>query len=105
VTIPRFSLSHDTFQAADSPKYEDFDDDFTRLRECEITLDRSRSTAAWRVDGHTLYEAHGTLIPEHAQIEFGIWTMLPIRDGRSRSLDGQGMNARWCRCRVSGVHT
>jgi hypothetical protein len=32
--------------------YEDFDDDFTRLRTCELTLDRSRSTAAWHVDGH-----------------------------------------------------
>jgi hypothetical protein len=190
VTIPRFSLSHDTFQAADSPKYltystrqwelppdrpatfavdlaveniggepgdyrramaafhvfdfdvskrvfavigtstrvfalhellglggggasepfyhvvespyEDFDDDFTRLRACEITLDRSTSTAAWRVDGHTVYEAH-TFIPERAQIGFAIWTMLPIRDGRSRSLDGQGMAARWRRFRVCGV--
>jgi Family of unknown function (DUF6081) len=145
VTIPRFSLSHDTFQAADSPKhlivstrrfelppdrpatfavdlavtnlggdpgddrrgmaafhafdlevskrvvavigtatrvfalheqlglggggagepfyhvvespYEDFDDDFTRLRTCEVTLDRGRSTAAWRVDGRTVCQA------------------------------------------------
>jgi hypothetical protein len=90
------------YHVVESP-YEDFDDDFTRLRACEITLDRSRSTAAWRVDGHTVYEAHGTLIPERAQIGFGIWTMLPIRDGRSRSLDGQGMNARWHRFRVRGV--
>jgi hypothetical protein len=29
-------------------------------------------------------------------------TMLPIHDGRSRSLDGQGMNARWRRFRVRG---
>jgi hypothetical protein len=49
------------YHVIESP-YEDFDDDFTRLRACEITLDRSRSTAAWRVDGHTVYEAHGTLI-------------------------------------------
>jgi Family of unknown function (DUF6081) len=83
--------------------YEDFDDDFTRLRACEITLDRSSSTAAWRVDGRTVYKAHGTLIPEHARIAFGIFTMLPIRDGRSRSLDGQGMSARWRRFRVRGV--
>jgi hypothetical protein len=83
--------------------YEDFDDDFTRLRACEITLDRSRSTAAWRVDGRTVYQTHGTLIPECVRIGFGIWTMLPIRDGRSRSLDGQGMNARWRRFRVRGV--
>ena len=89
------------YHVVESP-YEDFDDDFTRLRACEITLDRSRSTAAWRVDGHKVYEAH-TLIPEHAQIGFGIWTMLPIRDGRSRSLDGQGLSARWRRFRVRGV--
>jgi hypothetical protein len=83
--------------------YEDFDDDFTRLRACEITLDRSRSTAAWRVDGHTVYQPHGTFIPERVGIGFGIWTMLPIRDGHSRSLTGQGMNARWHRFRVRGV--
>jgi hypothetical protein len=83
--------------------YEDFDDDFTRFRECEITLDRSRSTAAWHVDGRKLYEARGTLIPERARISFGIYTQLPIRDGRSQSLDGQGMNARWRRFRVRCV--
>jgi Family of unknown function (DUF6081) len=83
--------------------YEDFDDDFTRLRACEITLDRSRSTAAWQVDGHTVYEAHGILIPERARLCFAIYTQLAIRDGRSRSLDGQGMNARWRRFRVRGV--
>jgi hypothetical protein len=83
--------------------YEDFGDDFTRLRECEITLDRSSSTATWRVDGHKVYEAHATLIPERVRIGLGIWTMLPIRDNRSRSLDGQGMNARWHRFRVRGV--
>jgi hypothetical protein len=79
--------------------YEDFDDDFTRLRACEITLDRSSSTAAWRVDGHKVYEAH-TLIPERALIGFGIWTMLPERD--RRSADGQGVDARWHRFRVRG---
>jgi Family of unknown function (DUF6081) len=83
--------------------YEDFDDDFTRLRACEITLDRSSSTAAWHVDGRRVYEARGTLIPERARIAFGIYTQLPIRDGRSRSLDGQGMNARWRRFRLRGV--
>ena len=85
--------------------YVDFDDDFTRLRACEITLDRGGSTAAWRVDGRTVYETHGTFIPERVRIGFGIWTMLPIRDGRSRSLDGQGMYARWRRFRVRRVHT
>jgi hypothetical protein len=83
--------------------YEDFDDDFTRLRTCELVLDRSRSAAAWRVDGHTIYRTRGTSIPERVRIGFGIWTMLPIRGGRSRSLQGQGMTARWCRFRVQSV--
>ena len=52
-------------------------------------------------DGHTVYEAHGTLIPERVAIGFGIWTMLPIRDGRSRSLEGQGIDTRWRRFRVA----
>ena len=63
----------------------------------------ARSTATWRVDGRTVYQAHGTLIPERARIGFGIWTMLPIRDGRSRSLVGQGIVARWHRFRAHGV--
>jgi Family of unknown function (DUF6081) len=90
------------YHVVESP-YEDYDDDFTRLRTCEVTLDRSTSIARWRVDGRTVYEAHGTVIPERAAIGFGIWTMLPIRDGRSRSLDGQGLSARWRRFRVRGV--
>jgi uncharacterized protein DUF6081 len=88
------------YHVAESP-YEDFDDDFTRLRECEVTLDRSSSTATWRVDGHKVYEANGTLIPERVRIATGIWTMLPIRDGRSQSLEGQGLSARWRRFRSS----
>jgi hypothetical protein len=87
------------YHVVESP-YEDFGDDFTRLRTGEITLDRSGSTATWRVDGHKVYEAH-TLIPERAVIGFGIWTMLPERDGRS--VDGQGLDARWRRFRVRGV--
>jgi Family of unknown function (DUF6081) len=88
------------YHVIESP-YEDFDDDFTRLRAGEITLDRSGSTATWRVDGHKVYEAH-TFIPERVLIGFGIWTMLPDRDGRSVSLDGQGVAARWRRFRVRG---
>jgi hypothetical protein len=83
--------------------YEDFEDDFTRFRACEITLDRSSSSATWHVDGHKLYEAHGTLIPERARFSFGIYTQLPIRDGRSQSLSGQGMDVRWRGFRVRGV--
>jgi len=90
------------YHVVESP-YEDFGDDFTTLRECEITLDRSTSTATWRVDGHKIYETAGTFIPERVRLGFGIWTMLPIRDGRSRSIDGQGIDARWRQFRVRGV--
>jgi hypothetical protein len=86
------------YHVIESP-YEDFDDDFTRLRTCEITLDRSGSRAAWRVDGRKVYEAD-TFIPERVQIGFGIWTMLPDRDGHGGSLGGQGIGARWRRFRV-----
>jgi Family of unknown function (DUF6081) len=89
------------YYLVESP-YEDFDDDFTRFRASEITLDRSGSAASWRVDGQKVYEA-STPIPERLRIGFGIWTMLPDRDGRSRSLDGQGLEARWRRFRVGGL--
>jgi hypothetical protein len=87
------------YHVVESP-YEDFDDDFTQLRTGEITLDRGSSTAVWHVDGHKVYESH-TFIPERAVIGFGIWTMLPERDGRS--VGGQGVDARWRRFRVRGV--
>jgi hypothetical protein len=87
------------YHVIESP-YEDFADDFTRLRTTEVTLDRGSSTATWSVDGHKVYEAHGTVIPERVSIGFGIWTMLPIRDGHGQSLDGQGLRARWRGFRV-----
>jgi Family of unknown function (DUF6081) len=90
------------FHVVESP-YEDFGDDFTRFRACEVTLDRSRRVATWRVDGHTVYEARGTFIPERVRLGFGIWTMLPLRDGRSRSLQGQGIAARWRSFRLPAV--
>jgi hypothetical protein len=83
--------------------YEDIDDDFTRPRACEITLDRSSATAAWHVDGRKLYEARGTPIPERVRFSFGIYTQLPIRNGRSQSLQGQGMEGRWGGFRVRGI--
>jgi hypothetical protein len=90
------------YRVVESP-YEDFEDDFTRLRQAEVTLDRGESIATWSVDGQTIYEARGTLIPERVRIGVGIWTMLPIRDGRSRSLEGQGLDARWRRFRIQRV--
>jgi Family of unknown function (DUF6081) len=95
-------LPHEPFFHVIESPYEDFGDDFTRFRETEVTLDRSGSTAVWHVDGHRIYEAR-TFIPERVQIAFGLWTMLPDRDGRSISLTGQGLSATWRRFRVRGA--
>jgi hypothetical protein len=81
--------------------YEDFNDDFTRFRACEVILDRSTSTVVWRVDGRTVYETCEPYIPERARIGLGLFTMLPIRNGRSRALQGQGMSARYRRIRTN----
>jgi hypothetical protein len=89
------------YYVVESP-YEEFDDDFARPRTCEILLDRGQQTAEWRVDGRTVYRAENTLVPERVRLGFGIWTMLAIRDGRSRSVQGQGMEGRWSRFRFSG---
>ena len=85
--------------------YEDIGDDFTQLRACEITLDRSTSKATWHLDGRKLYEVRSTLIPEQARFAFAIYTQLPIRDGRSQSLAGQGLAGRWRGFRVRGAAT
>lgn len=87
---------------AESP-YEDFGDDFTRFRACAVTLDRAAGWVTWRVDDRTIYHAYEPHLPERARIGLGIFTMLPIRDGRSRSLRGQGMGARYRRPRTLGV--
>jgi hypothetical protein len=94
--------SEDPFYFMVESPYEDIEDDFGRPRACEITLDRGSSTATWRVDGRRIYDAH-TPIPERVRLGVGIWTMLPIRDGRSQSLSGQGLNARWRGFRVRGA--
>jgi hypothetical protein len=109
-TATRVFAMHEHLMETDDPfvhvtesPYEDFDEDFTRLRECEITFDRANSTVVWRVDGHQVYKIYGTAIPERMAVAIGIWTQLPIRDGRSRSLRGQGLEARWGRFRVRGA--
>jgi hypothetical protein len=80
---------------------EDFDDDFTRFRACEITLDRSRSTAAWRVDGRTVSAAPSS--PSTLARGSGSSPSCRSASGRSRSLHGQSMNARRRRFRVLGA--
>ena len=59
--------------------------------------------------GHKLYGGARHLDPRRARIGLGIYTQLPIRDRRSRSLAGQGMSARRSsapgqRCRGERTH-
>lgn len=97
------AASEDRFVHVTESPYEDFDDDFTRFRTAEVTVDRASSTVVWRVDGHQVYKVNGAVIPERMILGLGIWTQLPIRDGRSQSLRGQGLEARWRQIQVSGV--
>ena len=68
-----------------------------------MTLDPTTSTVVWRVAGRTVYETAEPHLPERVRIGLGIFTMLPIRNGRSRSLHGQGISARYRRVRTRGV--
>ena len=87
------------FHVVESP-YDDFDEHFhpaSRLRDHVGPEQLDRGLACRRPQG--VRGQH--LDPRTPSIGFGIWTMLPDRDGRSQSLDGQGLNARWRRFRLS----
>jgi hypothetical protein len=88
--------------AIESP-FLDFDDDFGDFRACEVTLDRTAGSARWVVDGETVYEVESTEIPEQVRFGFGMFTMVPQRDGASRCLQGQGLDGRWRRFRFKGA--
>jgi hypothetical protein len=57
----------------------------------------------WRVGGRTSYHAVEPHLPRRVRLGLGVFTMLPIRDGHSRSLRGQGMSVRYRRPRAYGV--
>jgi hypothetical protein len=119
VTIPRFSMSHDTFQPADSAKYLIFSTPVRAAAGSARDVRRRPRGQEHRRGTGGLPAGNGRLPrvrlrrlhpasrvrdhPRPEQLDLGIWTMLPIRDGHGRSLDGQGMNARWHRFRVRGV--
>lgn len=67
-----------------------------QLHDFAITLERDRGRARWYVDDTLCYEVEGPgRIPEKVRLGLGIFTIHPQRDGRSTSLRGQGMRARW----------
>jgi Family of unknown function (DUF6081) len=83
--------------------FVDLSDDLTRFRSCEIVLDRDRGSAEWLVDGQAIYRQTGVPIPAQVKFGFGLFTLYPIRDGVSRSVQGQGLRARWRRFRHKGA--
>jgi hypothetical protein len=83
--------------------FVDFDDDFTKFRACEVALNRGSGSAEWRVDGKTIYKQEGIPIPAQVKVGFGLFTLVPIRAGASRSLQGQGLQGRWRRFRFKGA--
>lgn len=62
---------------------------------CTVSLDRGAGTAAWIVDGTTVYEISGAVIPERVQVGFGVFTLQQVQNDTSVSLHGQGFDASW----------
>lgn len=87
---PGYEFSH----LVESP-FQPFGGRSGRALDCEIMLDRGRSLAVWQVDGRPIYRATGVRIPERVRVGFGVFTLVPIADGRSDSLRGQGLDATW----------
>ena len=82
------------YHVIESP-YADFDDDFTRPRTCEITLDRS--TLGRDLERRRPDDLRG---PWHLDPRTRADRVRDLDDAadpgrRSRSLDGQGISARW----------
>lgn len=59
----------------------------------EVALSRRHGAAEWRVDGHLVHHVRGAEIPAQVSIGLGIFTLHPIVDGKSQSLQGQGLSA------------
>ncbi|PSK96071.1 hypothetical protein CLV30_12712 [Haloactinopolyspora alba] len=60
-----------------------------------ISFDPGAGTVTWAVDDTVVYSTGSATMPSTVQIGFGMFTLHPIRDGRSTSLRGQGLRGRW----------
>jgi hypothetical protein len=64
-----------------------------RSHRYSVSLDAGSRTAEWRIDGTLVHDVRGVEIPAQVNVGLGIITTHPIKDGKSRSLRGQGMSA------------
>jgi Family of unknown function (DUF6081) len=63
---------------------------------CAITLDAAAGSVRFTVDGKLIYLVPSLpVIPKQLNVGMGLMTLLPIQDGRSVSVRGQGMVGRW----------
>ena len=73
------------------------------FRSCEITLDRTRGSAEWCVDGHTVYHQEQIEIPANVKFGFGIFTLMSLTATSTQRLQGRGLEAAWRRFRFRGA--
>src|SRR5216683_783697 len=63
---------------------------------CAIALDAGAGSVRFTVDGVLVYRVPSLpVIPTQLHVGMGLMTLLPIQDGRSVSVRGQGMAGRW----------
>lgn len=74
--------------------------DFSDFHEYSIVFNRERGHVDWFVDGTPVFNLRGVQVPESTGVGFGLMSLMPIVDGKSTSLRGQGMAARWRRLKV-----
>jgi len=87
----------------ESPSLGDID--FSDYHDYSVVLNSAESRATWLVDDVKVFEAHEVSVPPSVQIGLGLMTLLPIKNGRSTSLLGQGVVARWRRLRITNKNT
>lgn len=83
----------------ESPSLGDID--FSDYHDYSVVLNSAESRATWLVDNVKVFEAHEVSVPPSVQIGLGLMTLLPIENGRSTSVLGQGVVARWRRLRIT----
>ena len=98
--VPGFIEAGEPFTwLVETPALDDLD--FADYHDYAVVLNRAESRATWLVDDVTVFEALDVSIPASVQIGLGLMTLVPIKYGRSTSLHGQGVVARWRRLRIA----
>lgn len=76
--------------------------DPTGFHEYVIAFDPAARRVRWFVGDRLTFEAREVDVPRTLQVGLGLFTLHPLANGRSVSLRGQGMAARWKKLQVPG---